>query len=237
MSIAKQSSKHPGKSANGPDYREGFVRDVHRLIARGYARLTPSQYAKTVEEELTEHLAVAIDDEIMAANSPGWMHRYHVADDVHVRHAKRKGKKRPLVDIEIVDVKSRPRPRFHFEAKRLGKKNGVGKYVGQSGLGCILSGEYARDSNVAGMLGYVQAGTSADWAPKIEKKLHGNRNKYQMVAGTTWELNSPTTELAEVYRTQHLRPSVARPVVVYHTLLLCCSPSPAIISLPPKPSH
>jgi hypothetical protein len=223
MSIATQARKQPGTSANAPDYRASFLRDAHRLIARGYARLTPARHTRTVEEELTEHLAVAIDDAIMEANSPSWMHKYHVADDVHVRHAKRKGKKRPRVDIEIINVKSRLRPRFHFEAKRLGKNNGVGKYVGRSGLGCILSGEYASQTDDAGMLGYIQKDTCADWAPKIEKKLHANRAEYQVVAGSNWESKSPTPELTDVYRSQHERPSVTRPIDVYHTLLLFCA--------------
>ncbi len=140
MSIAAQAMRQPGASSNRPDYRASFLRDVHLLIARGYSRLTPASLSKTVEEELTEHLANAMTDVIDETTSPRWMHRYFVVDDRHVRHARRKGKRRPRVDIEIINVKSRLRPCFHIEAKRLGRGNGVGKYLGKSGLGCILSG-------------------------------------------------------------------------------------------------
>jgi hypothetical protein len=47
----------------------------------------------------------------------------------------------------------------------------------------ILAGEYASQADDAGMLGYVQQGTCADWAPKIERALHSDRVKYQLVAG------------------------------------------------------
>jgi hypothetical protein len=113
--------------------------------------------------------------------------------------------KRPRVDIEIINVKSRLRPRFHIEAKRLGRGNGVGKYVGKSGLGCILAGEYARAYDDAGMIGYVQVDACSDWAGKIERKLHGNRAGYRLVSGSDWRSTSPTPELTLVYLTEHRR--------------------------------
>jgi hypothetical protein len=225
MSIASQSRKVTGSSANRLDYRTGFLRDAHRLIARGYARLDTASLARTVEEDITDYLASAITDAIQELGSPRWMHRYFVVDDTHVRHPNKRGKKRPRVDIEIINVHSNLRPRFHFEAKRLGRKNGIGKYVGKSGLGCILSGEYAREQEDAGMLGYIQLSTCADWAAKIEKKLTGDRAAYQLRDGSAWEQRSPTPELADVFRTRHERPALNLPVDVYHTLLLFCSVS------------
>jgi hypothetical protein len=222
MSIASKAWKRAGASANRPDYRAGFLRDAHRLIARGYTRLIPSSLNKTEEEVVTEELVVAINEAIEAPGAAAWMQRYHVVDDRRVRHPKRRGKKRPIVDIEITNIKSVRRPRFHIEAKRLDRRHAVGLYVGRKGLGCIIAADYARENDDAGMLGYVQSATCEDWAAKIRKKLLENRKAHQLVDGSVWETSKLTPELTHVFRTQHNRPSLARPVDVYHTLLLFC---------------
>jgi hypothetical protein len=72
------------------------------------------------------------------------------------------------------------------------------------------------------MLGYVQSDNCEAWAQKIGKKLRDNKNRHQMVDGTDWERNRLTPELSHVFRTQHNRPSLGRPVNIYHTLLLFC---------------
>jgi hypothetical protein len=96
------------------------------------------------------------------------------------RNPPRKAKRRPRIDIEILYVKRGPRPRFQFEAKRLGLENHVGDYLGKEGLGCFETGQYARDSDDAGMLGYVQKDTCDGWAGKIERSLHKDRVKHHL---------------------------------------------------------
>jgi len=140
-------------------------------------------------------------------------------DDVRVRHPEKSGKERPIVDIEITNMRGR-RPRFHFEAKRLGKDHAVGQYVDRKGLGCIIAADYAREHDDAGMLGYVQSETCDAWAVKIEKKLLDRGNAYHLVDGSAWETSALTPELTHVFHTRHNRPSLGRPVDVYHTLLL-----------------
>ena len=196
--------------------------NAHRLIARGYGRMRPSSFSETEEEVLTEELVVAIKGAIEASGAASWMQRYEVMDDLRVRHPEKQGKKRPRVDIEITNIRPGRRPRFHFEAKRLGKGYAVGQYVGRKGLGCIVAGDYAREHDEAGMLGYVQSSTCGAWAAKIEKKLLENRKGHHLVDGSIWETSRLTGELTHVFRTQHNRPSIARPVDVYHTLLLFC---------------
>jgi hypothetical protein len=222
MSIASKARAIQGASTNRPDYQASFLRDAHRLIARGYARLDPSLFSKTVEEVVTEELVVAITEAIEAPGAAAWMQRYHVVDDVRVRHPKKRGKKRPRVDIEITRTKPGRRPRLHFEAKRLGRRHAVGQYVGRKGLGCIIAADYAREHDDAGMLGYVQSQTCDTWATKIERKLRDNRHIHQLVAGSDWERSGLTPELSHIFRTQHNRPSLGRAVNVYHTLLLFC---------------
>lgn len=159
MSITSKSRATPGTSAYGSDYRVRFLRNAHRLIARGYGRMRPSSFSETEEEVLTEELVVAIKGAIEASGAASWMQRYEVMDDLRVRHPEKQGKKRPRVDIEITNIRPGRRPRFHFEAKRLGKGYAVGQYVGRKGLGCIVAGDYAREHDEAGMLGYVQSST------------------------------------------------------------------------------
>lgn len=224
MSILSSAQKEPGPSDNHPDYRMAFVRDAHRLIARGFRRIKPEEQSETEEESITEKLVAAINALVQAEDAEPWMDRYHAADDLRLPFPGREGKGRPRVDIEIIHVRPGRRPRFHFEAKRLGRSHAVGEYVGPEGLGCILNGEYARDSDDAGMIGYVQSETCPRWAEKIRKKLWKNSRDYSLLEGKTWEALGIFGELESVYRTRHARPAVQRDVDVYHTLLLCCNP-------------
>jgi hypothetical protein len=218
----KKAKKKPGSSANRASYRISFLGDAHRLIARGYARMTPANHSNTVEEDITDLLVREINAAIAVPGADAWMKRYDVVDDLHVPHPTRRGKRRPRVDVQISYTKRYPWPRLHFEAKRLGPGNAVGKYTGRTGLGCILAGDYARTHDDAGMLGYVQSDTCADWAKKIETKLHGDRAGHELVAGTNWRSMTVTPELSTVYLTNHTRVAIGKPVDVYHTFLLFC---------------
>jgi hypothetical protein len=105
---------------------------VH-LRATWASQVVLGPLSKTEEEVITEELVVAIKDAIEAPGAASWMQRYEVVDDIRVRHPKKRGKKRPRVDIEITNMRPGRRPRFHFEAKRLGKGHAVGQYVGRTG--------------------------------------------------------------------------------------------------------
>lgn len=220
MSIRSGARKKAGASGNRTLYVRAFLRDAHRLIALGYAGTSPSQRQRTVEEDITELIVQEITGLIEARGAPRWMKRYAATDNLPLSFPKRPGKKRPRIDIEILCTRGSPRPRFHFEAKRLGKGNPVGKYLGKEGLGCFLTGQYARDSDQAGMLGYVQDDTCAAWADKIRRALAKDRAKHAVVAGTDWEQVTVSPQCRAPYRTQHDRAALGRPVAVYHTLLL-----------------
>jgi hypothetical protein len=220
MSIASKAAKKAGSSSNRPDYRASFLRDTHRLVAQGYARMTPASFNGTMEEVITEKLVEAINAAIQSPGAESWMHRYHAVDNLSVSHPKKPGKQRPRVDIEITNVRAGTHPQFHFEAKRLGKGYPVGQYVGRKGLGCIVHADYARNHDDAGMLGYVQTGTCDDWGTKIEKKLMRDVAAHFLPHGSCWRQLIITKELSHTFRTQHDRPALSRPVDIYHTLLL-----------------
>jgi hypothetical protein len=205
-----------------PTYLDKFVKDAHRLVAMSYDRIHPRRLRKTQEEVITQRIV----DEINAMIDSGaekWMQRYYVSDNPPISGRGRYGKDRKKVDIEIVLTRHIPRPRFHFEAKRLGPEKGVPRYLGIDGLGCFTTGEYASGSDEAGMLGYVQSDACPDWAKKIEASLAKRPERYDVVKGTTWEPHGIITALPYSYRTRHERPSLGRSVWVYHTLLLFTS--------------
>jgi hypothetical protein len=92
----------------------------------------------------------AINELIEGSEGKRWMQRYIATDNHPVSSPHRKGKRRPRVDIEIVQLQG-SRPRFHFESKRLGKRpHTVDKYLGKDGLGCFLEAQYARESDQGG---------------------------------------------------------------------------------------
>ena len=114
---------------------------------------------------------------------------------------------------------SRPRTRYSFEAKRLGKAHRVSKYLGDEGMGCILTGAYARDDDEAGMLGYVQSGTLQQWADKIRSELQTDPSRYSMPEPGQFSSVEIVDGLDHTYRSNHDRPSVGRGVSIFHTLL------------------
>src|SRR5437660_861919 len=109
MSIHSSSGKKAGKNANQAVYLTKFLKDAHRLLALGYAQVDPAKGAGAEEEEITEGLANAMTDLIEGPGSRPWMGRYVVNDELCLRHPKRKAKRRPRIDIEIMYVKGRPR--------------------------------------------------------------------------------------------------------------------------------
>ena len=220
MSIRSSTSKVKEASSNRSLYLRAFLRDAHRLIALGYSGTDPTKQKKTVEEFITQRIVEEIIKLIEAKNSPTWMRRYSATDNLPLTYPGKPGKQRPRIDIEILCLSGRPRPRFHFEAKRLGDGNAVGPYLGPKGIGCFVVAKYARDSDEAGMLGYVQAGTCDSWADKIRQSIANDPAKYAIVAGTDWEAVTIVPGCADSYRTQHDRASLKRVVCVYHTLLL-----------------
>ena len=166
------TSPYPrGHSGNTAELRHVFICRVHQLIELGYARMNPSAFQSTDEPDITGELICAIDQVCDDPESEGWISFFTPHDDPPVNDPMRKGKNRRKVDIRIGSGEYRPRQKFHFEAKRLGKGLAVGVYLGPEGLGRFLRGEYARDEDMAGMLGYVQSEDPQHWADKIQAAI------------------------------------------------------------------
>lgn len=68
------------------------------------------------------------------------------------------------IDIYIRSFPQHPDAYFSFECKRLnvqydsGFRDEASKYVGESGMGCFISGQYPTTCDCSGMIGYVMDG-------------------------------------------------------------------------------
>jgi hypothetical protein len=134
-----------GQSDNKNELRRIFIGRVHQLLKLGYDRLNVVQFQASEEPDISGELVHAMQQVCDDPKSEDWVSFFDPHDDPAVYDAVRKGKKRRRVDIRIDSLEDRPRQRFSFEAKRLGKNNSVGAYLGRKGLGCFLRGDYARD--------------------------------------------------------------------------------------------
>jgi hypothetical protein len=100
------------------------------------------------------------------------------------------------------------------------KQNTVTKYLGAEGLGCFLCGDYAREEDEAGMLGYVQSGELEDWGQKIGDECAKTPNAYAIDPGFAFANHSlPNTGSLKTYRSQHDRSVVGRMILIVHVLL------------------
>jgi hypothetical protein len=153
--------------------------------------------------------------------APAWMRNLIPLEDPPQDSPDRFGKAQRRIDIEFVLVRRGWRPRFHFEAKRLYRSDSVREYLGPEGLELFVVGEYARDQDAGGMLGYVQTDQPADWERRIAAGLNASRERLCVCEGTDFEESKSVRELESVHLSYHERNSVARSILMYHTLLPC----------------
>ena len=219
--MTNRSSYQPsGKSANETDYAGAFVKHVHRLLGMGYARLVPANYASADEEGITGCLCDALDAVVDDPQSPAWLRYYSVHEEARISDPKRKGKRRRRLDIRVDSAERRPRARFPFEAKRLGTNHPVADYLGHDGLGRFIGGRYGKQVTVAGMLGYVQSGTPGVWATRIQQTMSRRARGLRLLASSPWRPENLVARLKHTYRSGHDRPTIGKPIEVYHTLLV-----------------
>src|SRR5581483_2390114 len=82
--------------------------------------------------------------------SPDWCDMIDILDDPPIPGGGRTGRGRWRPDLIFKSMERRPRPTYHFEAKRLRAQGNVKEYLGADGLGCFISGKYASESDEAG---------------------------------------------------------------------------------------
>lgn len=205
--VARRSlGGRPGETAV---YRRCFVKTVHRVLAAGYRRLDVVKLAKKEETAITGLLVDKMRALVESRACPRGAQHFAIHDD-QPHSGALEGRYRPRIDIVVQRTGVGRQPRFHFEAKRLYATDSVSEYVGEDGMGCFLSGRYAKEAPDAGMLGYVQKDTPEVWATKLEKKLG---------ARAGWTQHSLDVALPYSYRSSHVRQR--KPFELFHVLLVC----------------
>ncbi len=216
MSAAEQD-----RATGAPTLHEVYILELREhalvLIWLGYQRMRGTDFSTAEEDDITGELTRHMDEVIQAEDAPLWAEHYTVSEQIRSHTPDKLGKRRPIVDVEFERHKRGPRPRFRFEAKRLGRGAGPGDYLGSEGLGAFLDCYYLRTHNEAGMLGYIQSGAEDQWADKLATRL--NSSQYRVVKGGTWEALPVAEGPPHVYRTMHSDKNCVV-LTVLHVLLL-----------------
>ena len=205
-----------------------FIERVHQLLQAGYATITEKELKllNTAEEpEITGVLADRIQTLIDGGSHKGISRAWSVGDnspenESHLPLAKQKrGKKRKLPDLKFRFGGQRQAFYFRFEAKRLANSGAYADLIShEDGLGRFRRRIYSRDDSSAGLLGYVQIGTTEEHAAKIEAAFAAEPKKYgitQRWQAVVWKSGPPLS-----YRTTHSRAGNPGNITIYVTFLL-----------------
>jgi hypothetical protein len=70
------------------------------------------------------------------------------------------------------------------------------------------------------MLGYVQVRSVADWSGDLRSALNTNRVRHEVSSSEPLTSANLGAELVSTWLSEHRRPTVGRPIAIYHSLLL-----------------
>jgi hypothetical protein len=187
------------------------------LVWMGYRRLDAASMTKSQEDDITGELKRKIKEVTQDPSAPDWVDCYEVAEQVRQNAGKKRGKRRPIMDIEMERHCRGNRPHLGFEAKPLRRGKSVGAYLGEKGLGAFVSGYYPTTHGDAGMLAYVQDETSDEWSKKLAKQLSSKAKKHRVARdGQLQTFNAEDTMPA--FSSGHLD-KTGKPLFVIHILL------------------
>lgn len=208
----------PPTPRSRPEYQKSFITRVHQVLSIGYERLDPRALANQEEEDITGELTRAMQTALQDPHSPRWAKNFWAQEEIPVHGQGRLGKRRPRVDIQVMQHGVAKRPRFRFEAKRLHDAPSRRAYLGHDGLGCYLEGRYAPDDAMAGMLGYVQQGTVGYHAASLAQLLQNDPKRYGVTEHGQWTEVQVVATLS-TYRSGHGRVDPLSDIALLHTLL------------------
>jgi len=217
-----QSDRQP-KADDSKEYQKAFREYVFKLLKMGYDRLNAASLKDSEEEDITGEIVREINEILDDRGSPSWVRLFAVHEELRINEAGRRGKRRKRVDIEFEWVCHCPRHHYPFEAKRLCiNTHPIGEYVGPSGLGEFLSGNYACDRIEAGMIGYVQSDTPESWASKIQKKFEKEPEIIRACSDGNWTNITIIGEFSHCFRSKHHRITEKNSITLYHAFLTFC---------------
>jgi len=204
------------------EYQSTYRQHVHTLLAWGYEDSRKRVQAKHEEPDITGFIAEAIQDRLDASDSPPWCDQIAIKDDHPIPSARRTGRNRWRPDLIFESVERRPRPKYHFEAKRLRKQQSINDYLGNDGLQCFISGRYAQESDEAGMLGYIQSDNISIWIEKLQLAIdrdHQGKNELLLLPPQN---NIQVIDVfPQEWISKHDR-HIGKSIVIHHLLLDYC---------------
>ncbi|MCA9009788.1 MAG: hypothetical protein KDB01_08580 [Planctomycetaceae bacterium] len=203
-------------------YSDALREHAVKLICMGHQRLDVSVLSRSEEDDITGELVRAIKHRVCCdPSAPDWVDHYEVHEQVRQNDGGRRGKRRPMMDVEIECHFRGPRPRLGFEAKRLGHGYTAAKYLGVEGMTAFLNNYYQTTHGDAGMIGYVQQGTAASWAEQILEEIRSDRETYYLSSDSVADISDGIKRRG--FRTDH-RDSQECPLAVLHLFLQFCNP-------------
>ena len=199
-------------------FSNAFRIKAHTLISWGYrgavSRIESDSHEETT---ITGYISEAINNRLRAFDYPIWCEDFSVKENSPVEKEGCEGKYRPQPDL-IIEGNMRGRPQYVFEAKRLKKAGyGIGKYLGEDGLGCFLSGKYAARYDEAALLGYVQSDSPGYWQKEIQDKISQKKENLNLFSGP--QDTKIANDLPNEWLSVHKRESVNRLISIFHILL------------------
>jgi hypothetical protein len=208
------------------EYWSTYRQHIHTLLAWGYADSRNRVQAKHEEPDITGFIAEAIKDRLNAIDSPPWCNQVAIHDDHPIPGGGRTGRKRWRPDLIFESVERRPRPEYHFEAKRLRKLQSINDYLGEEGLQCFISSRYAQTSGEAGMLGYIQCDNISTWVERLQLAIdqdYQGKNEFLLL------LPQRNIQVIDAFphewMSKHDR-HTGKSIVIHHILLDYCITSP-----------
>jgi hypothetical protein len=216
-----RAARDSGSSGNKDDFRWVFICRAHEVLEGAYRRLAPAKYRKKQEPAVTGAMREEMNNFLRDVAAPDWADYFSIHDDPPIEDDEREGRDRNRIDIRVDTSRPRPGMSFLFEAKRLARGYAVGKYLGDEGLGCFLCGDYARDDDDAGMLGYMQDHDAAYWSRAIEATIQSDPDTHGVdVTSAWWEPFAFEHGPVNCFASGHARKGVGRPIKIYHSLLM-----------------
>lgn len=198
------------KSSDNSEYKIAFYKRSLLLLTCGHKRLLSEgrNFSNSDEQDITGELVRCMNF-VIDESEP--FNAFVVCEESPENTGGRKGKARKKVDVVCRLTQRSPHLWFKFEAKRLkNPSHRVELYLGNEGLREFLSGNYAPESDVAGMLGYVQSDDCGYWITQISDKLLKCKIKLE---------RSDFEDSINCYKSVHYRPSIGQDILIYHLML------------------
>ncbi len=200
-------------------YADALREHAVKLIWMGHQRLEFASFSSSEEDDITGELVRVIKKVCCDPIAPEWVDHYEVHEQTRQNTNGNRGKRRPMMDIEIECHRRGPRPKLGFEAKRLGHGHTAKKYLGDEGMTAFLNNYYPTTHGEAGMIGYVQQSTAASWSQEIFMQVLSEKTTYGVASDAIQTICQGSATVG--YRTEHCDHQ-ERQLIVLHVFLPFC---------------